>query len=169
MAEAILGKIPIEARWETTAKSLTGAIIGYEQVLLEIVGKEKYSEIEAKMWGEGGKTFIPMIKETFNIPVEDAVGAANIIKVAAVLGMGPECTDERIEETKERVVQRWVKCPFNERAKEMRVADKHDCYPGCMAWVEGGLKAINPKLNFKKTKAMPRGDPYCDFIYEFKE
>ena len=169
MAEAILEKIPIETRWEITAKSLTGATIGYELVLLEIVGKEKTAEIEAKMWGEGGKTFIPMIKEAFNIPVEDAVGAANLIKVAAVLGMGPECTDEIIEENKERVVQRWVKCPFIERAKEMGVTDKQDCYSGCTAWVEEGLKAINPKLTITKAEAMPRGDPYCEWVYEFKE
>ena len=169
MAEAILEKIPIEARWETTAKSLTGAIVGYELILLEILGKEKSAEIEAKMWSEGGKTFIPMIKEAFNIPVEDAVGAANIIKVAAVLGMGPECTDERIEETRERVVQRWVKCPFIERAKEMGATDKHDCYSGCTAWTEAGLKAINPKVTITKAKAMPRGDSCCEFIYEFKE
>jgi len=169
MAEAILEKIPIKTRWEITAKSLTGATVGYELALLEILGKEKSAEIEVKMWGEGGKTFIPMIKEAFNIPVEDAIGAAQLITVAAVLGMGPECTDEIIEETKEMVVQRWVKCPFIERAKEMGVANKHDCYSGCSAWVEEGLKAINPKLNFKKTKAMPRGDPYCEFIYELKE
>jgi hypothetical protein len=168
MSEAILKKIPAEMRWEITAKCLTGATIGYQQALLEIVGKEKADEVEAKMWGEGGKTFIPMIKEAFNIPVEDAIGAANLVKVAAVLGMGPECTDEIIEETKERVVQRWVKCPFMERAKEMGVIDKHDCYPGCTAWTKG-LNVINPKLNIIKTKkAMPRGDPYCEWIYEFK-
>ena len=169
MAEEILKNIPAETRWEITAKTLTGATIGYELALREIVGKEKAAEIEAKMWGEGGKTFIPMIKEAFNIPVEDAIGAANLITVAAVLGMGPECTDEIIEETKERVVQRWVKCPFIERAKEMGATDIHDCYTGCTAWTKAGLKAVNPKVTITKAKAMPRGDQYCEFIYEFKE
>ena len=169
MAEAILKNIPAETRWEITAKCLTGACVGYQQALLEIVGKEKYTEIEAKIWGEGGKIFIPMIKEAFNIPVEDAIEAANLIKVVVALGMGPECTSEIVEETKDRVVQRWVKCPFIERAKEMGVIDQFDCYPGCTAWTKG-LNAIYPKLSITKTeKALPRGDPYCEWIYEFKE
>ena len=169
MVAAILEKIPAEKRWEITSKNLTGACVGYSLALLGIVGKEKLGEIEAKMWGEGGKTFIPMIKEAFKLPVEDAVGAANVIDVAAVLGMGPECVEERIEETKERVVERWIKCPFQERAKELGVAAQYDCFLGCLAWVKEGLHAINPNLSFKKTKAIPRGDPYCEFVYELKE
>ncbi len=41
MAEEILKNIPAETRWEITAKTLTGATIGYELALREIVGKEK--------------------------------------------------------------------------------------------------------------------------------
>jgi hypothetical protein len=34
---------------------------------------------------------------------------------------------------------------------------------------EEGLKAINPKITFKRTTAIPRGDSYCEEIIEFKE
>ena len=169
MAEAILEKIPAEKRWEIATKALTGACVGYGQVLFEIVGREKSAEIDAKMWGEGGKTFIPMIKEAFKIPVEDAVGATNVTLVAAVLSMGPELEGQRIEETEKRVVSRITKCPWWERAKEFGVtAQVTDC-PGCLAWGEEGLKAINPKLTFKINKALSRGDPYCELVSELME
>ena len=169
MAEAILKKIPAEKRWEIATKTLTGAMVGYGQVLREIVGKDRSIEIDVKMSGEGGKTFIPMIKEAFKIPVEDAVGAANVAAVAAVLSMGPEMEGERIEETEKRVVDRVTKCPWWERAKEFGITAQYDCVPGCSAWCEEGLKAINPKLTFKVTKALPRGDPYCESVIELKK
>jgi len=169
MAEAILEKIPAEKRWEIATKTFTGASVGYGQVLLGIVGKDRSIEIGVKMSGKWGKTFIPMIKKAFKIPVEDAVGAANVAAVAAVLSMGPEMEGKRIEETEKRVVDRVTKCPFWERAKEFGVTAQYDCVPSCLAWSEEGLKAINPKLTFKITKALPCGDPYCELVCELKE
>ena len=32
-----------------------------------------------------------------------------------------------------------------------------------------GFKAINPKITHKLVKSRPRGDPYCEDVYEFKE
>ena len=43
------------------------------------------------------------------------------------------------------------------------------CPPGDQAWGDEGFKAVNPKLTYKVTKAVPWGDPYCEFVYEFKE
>lgn len=42
------------------------------------------------------------------------------------------------------------------------------CPEGHQANAEEGLKAINHKLSNKLTKAIPRGDPYCEEIFEFK-
>jgi hypothetical protein len=169
MAEAILEKIPAEKRWEISSKAFTGACVGFNQTLLRILGKEKIAETASKIWGEDGETFLPMIKETFKIPVKDAIGAANLADVAIVLSWGPECEIERIKETEKKVVDIWTKCPFWERAKEFGVTAQYDCVPGCSTWTEKGLEAINPKLMVRITKALPRGDPYCEFIYELKE
>lgn len=165
----IIEKIPPEKRWEIATKTLTGWCVSYVYVLLGTIGKEKLAEIEVKMWGEGGKAFIPMVKEAFKIPVEDAVGAANVTAVAGVLSMRPEMEGERIEETDKRVIGRVNKCPWWERIKEFGVTEQYDCVPGCLAWIEEGLKAINPKLAIKITKALPRGDPHCELVYELKE
>lgn len=165
----ILEKIPAEKRWETTAKSLIGACVGYSLALLRIVGKEKHAEIESKMWGEGGKTSFLQVKEAFKFPVEDAVGAVNLGMVVTILGLGPEFEIETIEKTRNRVVFRVTKCAFWERIKEFGATAQYDCVPACSAWGAEGLKAVNPKITRKIVKAFPDGDPYCEVIYEFKE
>jgi len=78
----LLKKIPAEKCWAITAKSLWRLImrggrcfapdlgIGEGAIALGL-GKEKYDEIKQKLWGDYGRRFLPMFKETFNIPVED--------------------------------------------------------------------------------------------------
>lgn len=39
----------------------------------------------------------------------------------------------------------------------------------CTVWAEEGAKAVIPKVTVKRTKAMPWGDPYCEFIWELNE
>lgn len=165
----IIEKVPVEKRWEMTAKSLTGALVGYSLTLLGIVGKEKLAEIESKMWSEGGKASILQIKEAFKLPVEDAMDAFNLVVTAGILGLGPEFELETIEKTRNRVVARATKCPFWERLKEFGATAQYDCVPACSAWGTEGLKAVNPKITRKIVKAPPRGDPYCEVVYELKE
>ena len=182
MVEELLEKIPTEKCWAITAKML---LIIYvlrgmkyilpllgkgEGILAPVLAREKYEEISEKIWGDGGRRLIPWVKETFNISVEDAIGAAKLIIVAAAIIQGPENEYEIVEKSKERAVDRTTKCAFMERFKEFEVDPEHmPCVTGCQKWVEEGLKAINTKINFKRAKAMPWGDPYCDFVYEFKE
>jgi hypothetical protein len=39
----------------------------------------------------------------------------------------------------------------------------------CTVWVGEGAKAVNSKVTTKRTKSMHRGDPYCEYITEFKD
>jgi len=169
MAE-ILEKIPCETKWKITAQTLTGAFTALGPILIPIVGKEKWQEITDNIFGGGGKMAFPQIKEAFNIPVEDAIGAYKLYQTVAQLQMGPESEFEYVEETPERVVVRYTKCPWWERAKELGVKPEFRiCPDGHQAWGDEGLKAINPKFTHKVTKAMPKGDPYCEVIIEFKK
>lgn len=113
MAEELLEKIPAEKRWAMTAKVLTGfnllrialirSLMGKgEGIFAPVMGWEKYEEISTKTWGEGGKRIFPWFKETFNIPVEDAIGAAKLYIVTCFLTAGPEDKFEMAEETPER-------------------------------------------------------------------
>ena len=178
----LLEKIPAEKRWEITAKFLwrflisTGVTIVAPEMgkgegwIAPVLGWEKVEEIATKIWAEGGRKFYPWVKETFNIPVEDAIGAAKLSIVAGRLVQGPEMEGEIVEATPERTVVRWTNCTSWERHKELELdPGLNPCPPSHEAGFEAGLKAINPKLTFKITKAMPWGDPYCEDVYEFKD
>jgi hypothetical protein len=180
--EELLEKIPPEKRWAITAKILTGLLLmrGEKNAIL-LVGKEegffspvwgleKFEEIVGKVFGDAGKKMLPQIKESFNIPVEDAIGAAKLVWVAARLMFGPEWEWKYLEKTPERVVVRWTKCHMWDTHKECEVDPVFIlCEGGHQTIIKEGFKVINPKLTFKITKAIPRGDPYCEDVYEFKE
>jgi hypothetical protein len=171
MAEEILKKITTEEKlaWATSTHMATLVIRG-ETIFAPMVGAEKYKEINTKVYGEGGKILFPMVKESYKIPVEDAIGAAILADVVGELTIGPGFEGETVEETPERVVARTTKCPWMEKYKEYNVDSKFiPCAEGHEAWGDMGVKAIDPRLSFKMLKAMPRGDPYCEYVYEFKK
>ena len=181
--ETLLEKIPPETCWAITAENLTRLIIsrilktstpflGKDDGILSLLsGWEKEIEIKAKIYAEAGRRMYPFVKEMFNIPLENAVDAAKFQLVIVTLLTGPELKGEIVEATPERAVVRTTKCAWWERwFKDFEVN------PGLIPcafthppFVDEGLKAVNPKITCKLTKAMPRGDPYCEDVYEFKE
>ena len=180
--ETLLKKIPADKCWAITTQALLNLLfvrgsktlvpllgIG-EGVIAPIMGWETFKELNAKVFVETYKRFIPWVKETFNIPVEDAIGAAKLGKVSGTLQSGPEIVIEIVEQTPERVISRTPKCPWWEKYKELGVKPELTlCEPVCEAFFSEAIDEINPKITFKLAKAMPRGDPYCDWLYEFKE
>ena len=181
--KTLLEKIPVETCWAITAKTLWRFVIfrmmktstpflGKDDGILSLLsGWDKEVEIKAKIYAEGARKMFPFIKDMFNVPVEDAVGAANLLIVAATLMNGPETQFEIVEATPERVVVRWPKCVWMERwFKDFGTKPELiPCVHSDQAWGEGGLNAVNPNITYNVIKAMPRGDPYCETLIEFKE
>jgi len=182
MAEKLLEKIPPKKRWEITAniigklfvmrgEKIIAPVLGKgEGIISHIWGAEKWQEIHEKIWGDGGAQLSQFVKETFNIPVEDAVGAAKVFIICETLIWGPESKHEIVEENPERVVVRITKCPNWEKYEEFEVDPAFiPCLETHIAAGKEGCKAINPKLTYKLMKARPRGDPYCEDVFELKE
>jgi len=170
MSEEIIKNIPAEVKLAYTANTLTASITLLNKVLAPLVGIKKYNEINNKIWGEGAAILFPMIKKDFKIPGDDAIAAANIIDVVSLITISPEFESERVEESPTRVVQRTSKCPWMDRAKEYGLeAEFASCPEGHQAWGVEGCKAINPKLTHTIKTFMPRGDPYCEYVIEFKK
>jgi len=182
MAEELLEKIPPEKRWAITAKILslffvirgekfTAPLLGKEDGFISPVrGAEKWDEITDKIIGDASRKMMPMVKEMFNIPVEDAIGAANLLHVHIALAWGPELKGRIVEATPERVVCRWTQCPWWNRFEEFDVPSTlRPCIAGHEGSMKEGLKVINPKIVYKLTKTMIRGDPYCEDVIEFKD
>jgi len=183
MAEELLEKIPAKKRWDITAKILSALMVlrgeksvapllgEVEGFISPVRGSEKWHEIHMKIFGDGGRQLCSWTKDTFNIPVDDAIGAENLLTVAYILMQGEE--DEEgyyVEKTPERVIWRKTKCTWMERYKEYKVPlTLRPCISGCPAWCDEGLKVVNPKITVRSTKQLPKDEPYCEFIYEFKE
>ena len=146
-------------------------LLGEEEGILSPVwGWEKWIEILTKIMGDGAKRFYTWVKETFNVPVEDAIEVGDLSDACAILQMGSEYEFEVLEESRERVVKRTTKCAWNEMFNELEVPPelRGGCVV-CTVWVEEGFKAVNPKVTVKRTTSMASGDPYCEWINEFKE
>ena len=169
MAE-ILEKTPAETRWAIFANVVIGGVVlRGEKVIAPVLGKLKWLEINKKAWGEIGKRSFPRAKENLNISTEDAMGAAKVAMVTLSLFGGPEFTAELVKGSKERAVVKTTKCPWWEKYKELEINPEYiPCEVGHPALCKEGLNAINSKVTFKLTKAMPRGDLYCEEVYEFK-
>ena len=180
-SEKLLEKIPVETFWALTAQTLTRLVVirihttrpflGVgEGIIAPVMAVKKYEEINTKIFAEGGKKLFSMAKEAFNIPVENTTEAAKLEIVAVTLLQGPEWEGKIVEASPERAVIRVTKCAWMERYKEHGVDLKFvGCPQGHQAWAGEGINAINPKISYKITKSMPWGDPYCEFVYEFKE
>jgi len=180
MAE-LLEKIPVEKRWALTSTALSKLVslrvartrlaLGAEEgIIAPVLGTEKMKEISMKIWAETGKKFWPYFKEIFNLIVEDAVGAAKLSIVAGILSEGADNEYDIVEANTERAILRISKCVWWKRAKENEVnPELMHCEFAHQLCSEEGLKAINPKFTYKITKVMPRGDPYCEVVIEFKD
>ena len=102
MAAELLEKIPAEKCWAITANILWRfLVLRGEKLIAPVLGKgkdifsplwikEKWYEINEKIFADAGRQMMLMAKEMFNIPVEDAIGAAKLQIVVATLLSGPE-------------------------------------------------------------------------------
>jgi len=109
MVKELLEKIPAEKCWEITTKILTSLyVIRGEKIIAPSLGKgegitshiwgaERWTEINEKIFGDGAKLMFPWVKETFNIPVENAIDADDLETVVNTLLLGPEGECEYVE------------------------------------------------------------------------
>jgi hypothetical protein len=178
----LLEKIPLEKRWAVTAKFLIGfsiligskatvPLLGKEEgIIAPVLGFEKFKEIIAKVFYDVSRHIFLDTEQMFNIPVNDATEAAKLSEVVENLISGPEWKREYVEESPQRVICRITKCPWWERYKELEVdPELRPCDGAHEIQNREGLKAVNPKMTFKFTKTMPRGDLYCEEVFEFME
>ena len=163
----VLEKFPVEKRWAIASQTLTGAIIATSKVLLDIVGQEKFNEIMGQVWSEGGKAS-KQVADALGLAGNDAKSMAAKCTSVGTVTMGPELKFETVEATAEKATIRCTECPWWNRAKEFEISDDM-CSVGDFAWNNGLAKALNPKLSVSLTKARPRGDSYCEWVYELQK
>ena len=159
-----LEKVPGETRWAIASQTLTGASMAADKALLDVVGREQYEAINSQIWAEGGKA-AKQIADNLGLTVEDPQSAAETLMTVATVAMGPEFEFETVEATADRAVVQCTNCPWWNRTQEMGISDDL-CSCGDAAFVGALLNSLNPQVGVTLTKAMPRGDAHCEWVYE---
>ena len=165
MAEA-LEKIPPATRWTIATKGLTGLVIVTAKTLLDILGQEKYNEIWGQIWAEAGKGS-KQVADALGLAGDGAKSVQETSWLVTAVAMGPEVKARVVEATAEKVVVRNSECPYWNRMKEFGISDDI-CSVADSAYFNGLAQSLNPKVTVALTKAMPLGDPYCEWIYKLQ-
>jgi len=160
-------RVPAETRWTITGQALTGVMMATHKALLDAVGREKYNEIVGQIWAGAGKA-TKQIADALGLASDDAKSLAETWALVTTLAIGPEAKVEITEATPERAVLKGTGCPFWNRQKESGFSD--DVWSaGDSAYCEAATKTLNPNVTVKHDKAMHRGDPYCEWIFELRK
>ena len=166
MAEGV-EKVPAETRWTIATQALTGAMVVTSKALRDALGQERYNEIHGQIWAEQGKA-AKQIADALGLAGGDAKSVAETNVLVTLVAMGPEIKTETVEATEERAVLRNTECPWWNRFKELGISEDL-CHVACAAYWDALTKSLNPKVTVSLTKAMPRGDSYCELVYELQK
>jgi hypothetical protein len=88
--------------------------------------------------------------------------------MVCMCAMGPEVKVEEVESSADKTVMKVTECPWWNRMKELGIADDLLTVPDEAFWA-GFVKSLNPNIIIKHGMRMPLGDPYCEWIFEFKK
>ncbi len=163
---ATIEDIPVELRWEIAAKSATVMPIIYDMIFRKALG-ERYDAIELPIWVEGGKE-VKKIAQALGLPVESARDISDTYGIISKIIFGPELKWRMMERKANRAVSRGTECPFLNRAIEMGM-NPALLINACQAYNRSAIENLNQKYTTKSTKAMCKGDPYCENIVELKK
>lgn len=166
MAQAV-EKVPAENRWIIATKALTGAAIAAMKALRDALGQERYNEICGEIWAEQGKA-AKQIADALGVGGRDAKSGAEALLLVINVAMGPEFKLETVEATAEKAVTKCTACPWWNRQQELRIPGDL-CSAGSRAFDNDLAKGLNPKLTVTLTKAMCRGDSYCETVWELQK
>lgn len=163
----ILEKVPAESRWTIATKVLTGQLIATAKALRDALGQEKYNEVCEQSWTERGKA-AKQLADTLGLAGDDAKSAAETLQALDIVTTGPEFKFETVEAASEKTVLRCTGCAWWNRQQELGIPGDL-CSVAALAYCNALAKSLNPKLTVSGTKSMPRGDPYCESVWELQK
>jgi hypothetical protein len=121
--------------------------------------------MSGQVWAElGGAS--KLVADALGPARGDAKSAVETFQLVTGVTMGPEF-ERTVEGTAEKAILRTTECVWWNRQKELGVSDL--CSVACPAYCNAFAKSLNPKITVSLTKAMPRGDPYCEHVWELEK
>jgi hypothetical protein len=161
----IVAQVPAETRWVIATEALESAMAQTNAVLAQALGQGRAAQVEEAIWRGGAAKAGPLLAE-LGIKPTDAGELMEASLALAAIVMGPELMEtELVERTPTRAVARTRSCPWSKRARELGIGDSA-CAAGDQAWNEGLAQALGIRARITISKAMSRGDSYCEHLVE---
>ncbi len=157
MAEVQVPQLPPQVAHQQAVVLLGRATAVLMQAMVDRFGSEETQKIVYPSLKQLGKE-IASLAPDLGITGKDALALSAIShlmeeQVLRVVG-------KPIDATPDRVVKQVTACPFQDLPVDVCYAFQPIC--------DGIAEAINPQYRWVLTKAIPKGDPICEFIWEKK-
>jgi len=157
MAEVQVPQLPPQVAHQQAMVLLGRATAVLMQAMVDRFGSEETQKIIYPSLKQLGKEIASLAPE-LGITGKDALALSAIThlmeeQVLRVVG-------KPIDATPDRVVKQVSACPFQDLPVDVCYAFQPIC--------DGIAEAINPQYRWVLTKAIPKGDPICEFIWEKK-
>ena len=157
MAEVQVPRLPPEVAHQQAVVLLGQAAAMLMQAMVDRFGSEETQKIIYPSLKQLGKEIASLAPE-LGITGNDALtlSALTHLMEEQVLRVVGKPTDA----SSERVVKQVTACPFQNLPVDVCYAFQPIC--------DGIAEVINPQYRWVLTKAIPKGDPICEFIWEKK-
>jgi hypothetical protein len=160
-------KMPVSEKYERMREALVKTILAFSYALIDKYGEEG-KEIIKKVFNENNEEYMKLSMSLFNIKERDARTACSITAASDFL-IGVKA--EIVEFTPKRCVRRIKECPIYSESKKIGKKDEEVlelCETIMQSLCVSSAKAINPKLNYRYTRWLAKGDKYCEEVIELK-
>ncbi|KPJ51472.1 MAG: hypothetical protein AMJ38_00405 [Dehalococcoidia bacterium DG_22] len=157
MAEVQVPRLPPQMAHQQAVVLLGRAAAALMQAMVDRFGSEETQKIiyaSLKQLGREIASLAPELGITGNDAL--ALSAITHLMEEQVLRVVGKPTDA----SSDRVVKQVTACPFQNLPVDVCYAFQPIC--------DGIAEAINPQYRWVLTKAIPKGDPICEFIWEKK-
>ena len=161
-------------RWKMTSNAWRNTYFAFSKLIADAVSLEKATELAGKLW-ESIASYDQMAhvgEKIVGAPLKDM---ARISQTCQYEGMVEGYDFDIAEETEKRLVYRLLVCPWWEDFKRRwhdlgtEYFTKVLCWWGC-DYLQGELcKIVNPRIKVSRASWIVKGDPSCDYVFEFKE
>lgn len=168
-----IDNFPAELRWKIAAQSASSLLLTHEKVYKDILGPD-YKKIQPLMdtinyisWIQDGKN-ASILSKYLGLPAKTAEEIEKTNELVSKILYGPEIKYKKIYAVGHHAKSQITSCPFLNRSKEIDF-ESESLFENCNAYHETFVNNLNPKYSKKFTKAMCKGDEYCEAVTELKE
>jgi len=168
-----IANFPVELRWKIAAQSASALLLTQEKIYKEILGRD-YKKIQPLIdtisyisWIQDGKN-ASTLSNYLGLPVKTAEEIDKAHELISIILYGPEIQYKVVDKARDHVKSQIINCPFLNRAKELGL-ESESLFENCKAYHKTFVSNLNPKYTKEFTRAMCKGNEYCETCIELRK